>query len=242
MLAAGHGTRMLPLTRLRPKALCPVANVPLVDLAIDRVRAATQAVAVNVHAGRQLMEAHLAGRVQLSIEERQALGTAGGVANLRRWIDGRGVLVVNADAWHLADLARFTAEWDRERVRLLVAGSAEGGLQPGSRICASLLPWQEVLRLPVRPAGLYEVLWRDLAAEGLLDVVGYDGPFVDCGTPRAYLEANMLASGGESVIGPGAVLDGEVERSVVWPGAVVRRGERLVGAIRAHTSLTVYVR
>ena len=233
---------MLPLTRLRPKALCPVDNVPLVDLAIARVQAATPAVAVNVHAGRQLMEAHLAGRVQLSIEERHALGTAGGVAQLRRWIDGRGVLVVNADAWHVADLAAFAEGWDQGRVRILVAGSADGGLQPGSRICASLLPWSEVSRLQARPTGLYEVMWRALAAEGQLDVVGYDGPFVDCGTPRAYLEANMLASGGESVIGPGAAVDGEVERSVVWPGAIVRRGEHLVGAIRAHSRLTVYVR
>ena len=39
VLAAGRGTRLRPLTRLRPKALCPVGNVPLVDLALDRVRA-----------------------------------------------------------------------------------------------------------------------------------------------------------------------------------------------------------
>lgn len=32
--AAGAGTRLRPLTSLRPKALCPVGGVPLVDLAL----------------------------------------------------------------------------------------------------------------------------------------------------------------------------------------------------------------
>jgi hypothetical protein len=38
-LAAGLGTRLRPLTYLRPKALCPVGGVPLVDLALDRLSA-----------------------------------------------------------------------------------------------------------------------------------------------------------------------------------------------------------
>ena len=80
VLAAGAGTRLRPLTWLRPKALCPVENVPLVDFAIGWARAVTSAVAVNVHHGRQLMESHLSGRVHLSVEEPEVLGTAGGVA------------------------------------------------------------------------------------------------------------------------------------------------------------------
>src|SRR2546425_8932391 len=78
VLAAGAGTRLRPLTWLRPKALCPVENVPLVDLAVGSARTVTGAVAVNVHHGRAALESHLAGRVHLSIEEPEALGTAGG--------------------------------------------------------------------------------------------------------------------------------------------------------------------
>src|SRR3954452_209622 len=114
VLAAGAGTRLRPLTRLRPKALCPVDNVPLVDLALGWARNVTSAVAVNVHHGRAAMESHLAGRVHLSVEEPEALGTAGGIGNLRTWIDGRAALILNADAWNDADMQAFVAGWDGE--------------------------------------------------------------------------------------------------------------------------------
>ncbi|MGH9084755.1 MAG: sugar phosphate nucleotidyltransferase, partial [Acidimicrobiales bacterium] len=108
VLAAGAGTRLRPLTSLRPKALCPVGNVPLVDLAVERVRPAVEAVAVNVHHGREAMEAHLStAAVHVSVEPDEALGTAGALGRLRGWIDGRGVLVVNADAWCPGALTSF---------------------------------------------------------------------------------------------------------------------------------------
>ena len=37
VLAAGEGVRLRPLTERVPKALCPVGNVPLLDLALDRL-------------------------------------------------------------------------------------------------------------------------------------------------------------------------------------------------------------
>jgi 2-keto-3-deoxy-6-phosphogluconate aldolase len=41
------------------------------------------------------------------------------------------------------------------------------------------------------------------------------------------------------VVGPGAIVLGELVRSVVWPGGTVRAGERLVDSIRAGADLTV---
>jgi CTP:molybdopterin cytidylyltransferase MocA len=239
VLAAGAGTRLRPLTWLRPKALCPVDNVPLVDLAVDRVGAAGGDVAVNVHHGREAMQAHLTGRVHLAVEEPEALGTAGAVANLRPWIAGRPALVVNADAWHDADLGAFAAGWDGERVRML---TVDGSFGPGARVVASLLPWPDIARLEARPSGLYEVCWQPAHEAGRLDVVAHGGRFVDCGTPAGYLAANLAASGGRSVVGPGAVVEGTVEESVVWPDARVAPGERLRRAVRPAALVTVLVR
>ena len=232
---------MRPLTRLRPKALCPVAGDALVDLAISRLArvVSPEDVAVNVHHGRERLEEHLAGRAYLSVEEPMALGTAGAVAHLRPWLDGRPVLVVNADTWHTADLAPLLADWDGVRVRVLICGRAGEGLGPTSRILGSLLPWSEALRLPHAPWGLWEASWRRHLAEGTLDVASTEGDFVDCGSPADYLVANLSASGGASVIGDGAVVHGSAIRSVVWPGGVVEAGEELVEAVRVGERLTV---
>jgi NDP-sugar pyrophosphorylase family protein len=240
VLAAGRGTRLRPLTHLRPKALCPVGNVPLVDLALERVRPAVEQVAVNLHHGRQALDRHLGPDVHRSIEASQPLGTAGALGHLRRWIDGRGTLVVNADAWCPGSLAPFAEGWDGDRIRVLVPGGDE--LRPDSPIAGALMPWKAVAALDPEPSGLYEVSWRQAAEEGRLEVVRHDGPFVDCGTPRQYLDANLLAGGGRSVVEPGAVVEGKLDRCVVWSDAHVYPSERLSRCIRAAGRVTVLAR
>lgn len=269
VLAAGEGTRLRPLTERLPKALCPVGNVPLLDRALDRLAGlglvGPSRVAVNAcYLGAQVV-AHVGERAHLSVEPGSPLGTAGGVANLRDWIAGRGVLVGNADAY-LADPARppgpdiaaLLRDWDGESVRLLgqpaadptAPGTFDGHVFTGF----SLLPWRLVRDLPVGFGDLVRAIWRPAEAAGALTVVPYPGTFYDTGTPADYLAANLHAADGgnlvaptatvtgrcrEAVVGAGAVVDGDVERVVVWPGATVRPGERLRGAIRADADLTV---
>src|SRR5438445_5879083 len=244
VLAAGAGTRLRPLTHLRPKALCPVANVPLLDLALAHVRAATADVAVNVHHGRDALVRHLDGtKVHLSIEEPVALGTAGALGHLRDWIGGRPALVANADAWHRADLARFAADWDGERIRLLTVVDALRATWGDRRYAgAALMPWTEVRGLAAEPSGLYEASWRRHDPGAGLELVLHTGPFFDCGAPAGYLAANLASSDGRAVVAPDARVEGEVEESVVWPGALVDRGERLRRAIRADDRVTALVR
>lgn len=253
VLAAGEGRRLRPLTHVRPKPLCPVGGVALLDLALARAWTATGAVAVNVHHGREAIEDHVAaavgiadgpGPVHVSVEESEAMGTAGALAHLRDWIDGRGVLVLNGDTWAPGDLGVATEGWDRERVRLLVAGDDRlwPPDRPTSKVAAAYMPWSEVVRLAPVPSGLWEVSWRAQHAGDLIEVVPWDGPCLDCGTPSRYLAANLASSGGESVVGEGAEVEGRVERTVVWPGARVRRNEHLVDAVRTDDSVTVLVR
>jgi NDP-sugar pyrophosphorylase family protein len=240
VLAAGRGTRLRPLTRLRPKALCPVGNVPLVDLALERVRPAVDAVAVNLHHGRRTLDLHLPDDVHRSIEEDRPLGTAGALGQLRRWIDGRSTLVVNADAWCPGSLASFAEGWDGERIRLLIPGDDE--LRPDSAMAGALMPWSDVAGLEAVPSGLYEVVWRAAVDADRVEVVRHDGPFVDCGTPQEYLAANLQASGGESVVEPGAVVEGKLDRCVVWSDARVHANESLSCCIRARSRVTVLAR
>jgi N-acetyl-alpha-D-muramate 1-phosphate uridylyltransferase len=243
VLAAGVGTRLRPLTELRPKALCPVANRPLVDWALDRVAPHVGRTAVNVHHHLEQMLAHLSGRgVHVSVEEPVALGTAGALGRLRDWVAGAAVLLTNADSWSPAEpdpLARLLDGWDGERPRLLCRlDPARGDFGDLRYVGSALLPWWSVRDLPPTPAGLYEASWQALTEEGRVDLVVDDRVHIDCGAPADYLRANLAASGGGSVIGEGAVVEGAVIRSVVWPGARVLPDERLVDSIRAD-GLTV---
>ena len=249
VLAAGQGLGLRPLTLLRPKPLCPVNNIPLVDHALERVRSVARDVAVNLHHGREALAAHVLERqrarggndrtLHLSIEEPEALGTAGALGELRAWIDGRAVVVVNADTWCPGSLARVAALWDGTRVGVVVVGSDT--FEATSQIAAAFIPWSEVAPLAPRPSGLWEASWRRLLAEERLEVFRWDGVCIDCGTPARYLEANLAASGGTSIVGEGAVVEGSILRTVVWEGARVDPGENLVDAIRAER-LTVLVR
>lgn len=241
VLAAGAGTRLRPLTALVPKVLCPVAGTPMVDLVIERAQRATTAVAVNVHHDREVLEAHLDGVVYVSVEDAVALGTAGAVAHIQEWLDGRGVLVLNGDTWSTVDVAPHVASWDGERVRVLLGGDVSV-LRADSVIAGSLLPPSIVAGLAAEPAGLYEVCWKPALEAGRLDVVAVGGQVISCDRPVDYLAANLAASGGASVIGEGAVVLGEIERCVLWPGTIVRDDEVLIDAIRCSSQTTVLVR
>jgi len=177
------------------------------------------------------------------------------VARLRRWIDGRGVLVGNADAYLSgAGLAALLDGWDGETVRLLgVPGEpAEFGTYRFAGF--SLLPWDLVEPLSPEPAELVRTVWRPAEAAGRLSMVEFPGTYLDTGTPRDYLAANLHAAGGgnlvaagatvtgplaRAVVGAGAVVRGAVTRGVVWPGGTVAAGEHLTDAVRVGRDLTV---
>jgi hypothetical protein len=265
VLAAGEGLRLRPLTELLPKALCPVGNVPLLDRALQRVAglglSGPSDVAVNAaYLGEQIVR-HVGDRAHLSVEPDGPLGTAGGVGNLRSWIDGRGALIGNADAY-LADpgrppgkdIAALLDGWSGEAVRMLtlpVPPGATGGFS-GRRFAGfSLLPWRYVRDLPATKGDLVRAVWRPAEAAGELELIGYDGVYIDTGTPADYLRANL--AGGtvidptatvtgrveDSVVGAHAMVHGTITRCVIWPGATVAAAETLTNIIRAAPNLTV---
>jgi mannose-1-phosphate guanylyltransferase/MurNAc alpha-1-phosphate uridylyltransferase len=118
----------------------------------------------------------------------------------------------------------------------------------------SLLPAEVAAALaPVRSDLVGEV-WRPAERAGRLEVIRYDGFYLDSGTVPDYLAANLHAAGAgslvapaavvtgtlqRSVVGAGATVYGSVTRSVVFPGAVVAADEVLVDAVRLGRDTTV---
>lgn len=217
---------------------------PLVDWSIERVAPLVDSIAVNARYDVERLVTHVAGRAHVSDERAypDGLGTGGAIGALREWLDGAAVLVVNGDTWSDVDLAPLLDGWDGERVRVLVHGPPGTDLPALPGVVGSLVPADDAKRLPATPLGLSNGLWTPARAEGRLDVLTGEGRCVSCDRPRDYLAANLSWSEGESVIGAGAVVEGTVTRSVVWPGGVVRADEVLVDAIRTDRRTTVLVR
>ncbi|MEU4425639.1 sugar phosphate nucleotidyltransferase [Actinoplanes sp. NPDC024001] len=268
VLAAGEGQRLRPLTEAVPKALCPVGNLPLLDHALRRLAAVGLAgperVAVNAAYLADQVVAHVGDRAHLSVEPDGPLGTSGGVGRMKDWIGGRGALVGNADAYLVdpardpgKDIAALLDGWSGETVRMLTVPCRPGetGGFSGHRFAGfSLLPWRYIRDLTDEDSSLVRTVWRPAEAAGELELVGYEGFYLDTGTPADYLAANLHAAAGgslidpsadvtgevtESVVGAGARVAGAITRCVVWPGAVVSPGESLTGVVRATNGLTV---
>ncbi len=181
------------------------------------------------------------------------------------------------------DLTALLDGWDGSTVRVLVVPATDGrpaefdpaGSEPLRFAGFSLLPVDVVAGLPVAvserarggelashrsvpavrggPELVHEV-WRPAERAGRLELIRYDGTYLDTGTPPDYLAANLHAAGADSlvatdavvtgamihsVVGAGAEVRGSITRTVVLPGSCVGADETLVDAVRLGTGLTL---
>lgn len=101
ILAAGKGTRMLPLTGLIPKPLLPVTGVPLLEIAAEKLlRSGASRLHINLfHLGEMIKE--YAGRKGWPVvfhEEEELLDTGGGIGNMAGDLrDADHILLHNSD-------------------------------------------------------------------------------------------------------------------------------------------------
>ncbi len=143
IMAAGKGTRMMPLTATRPKPLIEVAGTTLLDHVLDLLRdAGVGRIVVNVHYFPEQIERHLEANAQdfdVSIsDERELLrDTGGGLIQALPLIDADPFFCINADNW-FADteehaLERMAKAWDPAKMDVLMlvvpfehAGNTQG--------------------------------------------------------------------------------------------------------------------
>ncbi len=124
IFAAGLGTRLKPLTDTMPKALVPVAGRPLLELQLDRLKAAGyRDVVINVHHFADMIEEWCQKHpknmsVWFSDERAELLETGGGIKHAAPLLcDAQdGFLIHNVDILSNVDLRAFT-EAGRRRGR-----------------------------------------------------------------------------------------------------------------------------
>ena len=91
LLAAGHGTRLRPLTDKTPKCLLPIRGVPMLQIWLETCGYfGIEEVLINVHAHagtvREFLRNHPHGSKVRVVEETELLGSAGTLLKNREWV------------------------------------------------------------------------------------------------------------------------------------------------------------
>lgn len=123
IFAAGFGTRMGSLTTDCPKPLIKVANVALIDHALDIVSACEiKKTVVNTHYLPDMISRHLAGRNILLSHETEILETGGGLRHALPLLGSEPVFTMNTDAvWTGQNpLLTLASAWDPENMDALL--------------------------------------------------------------------------------------------------------------------------
>ena len=120
IFAAGLGTRLRPLTNNIPKALVPLNGIPLLELAIRRLKYyGFNEIIINVHHFADKIMAFLEEKnnfdieIHISNEEKILLDTGGGLKNAAWFLKDEPFIVVNADivtSLNLAEIVKFHQE------------------------------------------------------------------------------------------------------------------------------------
>ncbi len=113
LLAAGHGTRLRPLTDKTPKCLLPIRGVPILQIWLESCsRFGIDEVLINVHAHagavHEFLRTHPHGRKVRVVEEKRLLGSAGTLLKNRDWVGSEDFFwVFYADVLSQVDLSEM---------------------------------------------------------------------------------------------------------------------------------------
>jgi MurNAc alpha-1-phosphate uridylyltransferase len=133
VLAAGYGTRLKPLTDRTPKPLVPVAGKPMVEYALDKLRAyGIEEVIINVaHLKDQLTTyvSQLRGLTVKISEEIEPLETGGGLKKALPLLGAEPFFTINSDIlWQdegESALERLARNWDDANMDVLLLAQSK---------------------------------------------------------------------------------------------------------------------
>jgi NDP-sugar pyrophosphorylase family protein len=238
ILAAGLGTRLRPLTEVKPKVLLPVANRPIIARVIDYLKAhGFSRIVVNAHHHYQQVVDYLDnGRpfglpIDIRVEP-EILGTGGGIKNTSDFWDDDPFVVINGDI--VTDINLTRAYEDHLKSGALVtlivhdcepfnqieidengniSDIARENLSGRLAFTGIHIMSPEVLsHIPDRV--FYDIIacYQKLIASGktIRAFVSENHYWRDTGTVKSYMDANRELSEKEILIGPGCRIDPSV--------------------------------
>jgi len=241
VLAAGLGTRIGALSRLRPKPLLPIGASTAFDRAVSALRAAgASCVFANAsHLAEQVVERAKGLDVCVSVEHGGPFGTAGGLAHAN--IDADAVAIWNGDIVADVDVAQLFAALPGA-VAVLAVREAQGrgnvGLAEDGTIvrlrehsiarevrsawfaAVHVLDRELVRAAPSRGCLVGDVLIPFLERGAKIRAVETAGAWHDVGDLKSYLAANLAHP----------IVLGDIDEGVHVKDAVIGEGARVSGA------------
>jgi len=239
ILAAGFGTRLRPLTEIKPKALMPVANKPILARNIEYlVSHGIMEIIVNAHHHSQQVVDYLKDDAfsSLNIEvkvEPEILGTGGGIKNTEGFWNNEPFLVINSDILTDIDLAAvYQVHQTSGALVTLVLHDCE----PYNQVQVDE-QWNITDIAKVNMHGRYAFTGIHVIHPEVLSHIpqGIFSDIIECyrelirqrkpvraclvaghywqdiGSTRSYLEANRELADNSFVIGPGCAIDSSVK-------------------------------
>ena len=239
ILAAGFGTRLRPLTEIKPKALMPVVNKPILARNIEYlISHGITEIIVNAHHHHQQIVNYLREESSfgLNIEvkvEPEILGTGGGIKNTEGFWDKEPFFVINSDILTDIDLAAvYQVHQTSGSLVTLVLHNCEpynqvqvdeqwnitdiGKVNMPGRYAFTGIHVVHPEVLSHIPRGIFSNIiecYRQLIRMGkpVRACLVQGHYWRDIGSIQSYLEANRELAGSSFVIGPGCSVDSSVK-------------------------------
>jgi MurNAc alpha-1-phosphate uridylyltransferase len=198
ILAAGRGERLRPLTDVKPKPLMTIGLKTLLDIAIESMPVKPENIIVNAWYMSDQIVDHLRGTPIHVVVEQHKLGSAGTIANIRTWLEGRPLMIRNADMWFNEEPTQLWEDWTGENPRLLVREMGESADFGTKKFLGwSLLPAEIATSLKEGFSGLLDTVWKPAYEQGRLELIEYEGVSIDCGTIDDLEAARAMAASTE---------------------------------------------
>jgi mannose-1-phosphate guanylyltransferase len=224
VLVGGQGSRLRPITYDVPKAMVPLRNQPFIGYMVDFLRdAELDGAVLSLGYLPDPIQGYFAGRdltgfsIDYAVED-NPLGTAGGIKNCQKYLDGDSFIVVNGDVLSGMDLrAPIARHKESDALATIVLTSVEDPTAYGLvEVDHDMLvhrfiekPAADEITTSLVNAGIYvlepEVLdmipagqevsiereiFPHLQAEGRLRAYVSSSSWRDIGTPKSYLAAS----------------------------------------------------
>jgi mannose-1-phosphate guanylyltransferase len=227
LLAAGHGTRLRPLTDKTPKCLLPIRGVPMLQIWLETCsHFGIDEVLVNIHAHagavHEFLRRHPQGSKVRVVEEKELLGSAGTLLKNRDWVASEDFFwVFYADVLNQVDFSAMLGMHQARRPAATIGAYRV----PDPRRCGILDVVEDgtvvdFVEKPFRPSGNLAFSGLLLGTQSLLDAIPLKQP-ADLGfdvLPR--LVGKMLAFPISTyLLDIGTMENYEIAQST-WPGSL----------------------